>query len=466
MRDDHSRFLETADRIGSRLCRDALWAGGSCNWLGWSMDQSTWTPVYRALGPSPGNRLAGACLYEGTAGIALFLAQLFSVSRDRIHKCTLEGVLNQVLGQIRGEKGDRSILCEAPSGPFRQNGPVPFFASDDAPDIGFYTGLSGIAYTLIEAGMVLEHDRLVERGINELAGLRNIRPAPEIVDVMSGSAGVIPVLIDVASRFGRAELIETAAMHGEHLLSCADKSDCGWSWATNARSVRHLTGQSHGVAGIAWSLMELHAATGDERFRSAAREGLRYERHFFSAERRNWPDFRLFSEPSLGVPPSASGESAAAPQFSTAWCHGAPGIGISRLRVRELLPDDGHIAAELDAAIETTRASLREPHNFSLCHGHAGNAELLTLAAEQLSRPELLQAAETIGTLGIDRFSDTGIPWPCGVDAAWESPTLMLGLAGIGYFYLRLSDPKNVPSVLIRMPSRPGQISPGIGSPK
>jgi len=27
----------------------------------------------------------------------------------------------------RVEKGDRSILCEAPSGPFRQNGPVPFF---------------------------------------------------------------------------------------------------------------------------------------------------------------------------------------------------------------------------------------------------------------------------------------------------------------------------------------------------
>jgi protein ImuA len=29
----------------------------------------------------------------------------------------------------RDEKGDRSILCEAPSGPFRQNGPVPFFTA-------------------------------------------------------------------------------------------------------------------------------------------------------------------------------------------------------------------------------------------------------------------------------------------------------------------------------------------------
>jgi len=44
------------------------------------------------------------------------------------------------------EKGDRSNLCEAPSGPFRQIGPVPFFPagarrgilcpSDDSTDIG------------------------------------------------------------------------------------------------------------------------------------------------------------------------------------------------------------------------------------------------------------------------------------------------------------------------------------------
>lgn len=27
-------FLETADFLGARLCRDAIWAGNRCNWLG------------------------------------------------------------------------------------------------------------------------------------------------------------------------------------------------------------------------------------------------------------------------------------------------------------------------------------------------------------------------------------------------------------------------------------------------
>jgi hypothetical protein len=38
--------------------------------------------------------------------------------------------------------------------------------------------------------------------------------------------------------------------------------------------------------------------------------------------------------------------------------------------------------------------------------------------------------------------------WRCGTPLGVESPGLMTGLAGIGYQYLRLHDPKRVPSVL------------------
>jgi lantibiotic modifying enzyme len=41
--------------------------------------------------------------------------------------------------------------------------------------------------------------------------------------------------------------------------------------------------------------------------------------------------------------------------------------------------------------------------------------------------------------------------WPCGI-AGGETPNLLLGLAGIGYFYLRLYN-THVPSILIRMPT-------------
>jgi hypothetical protein len=41
--------------------------------------------------------------------------------------CKYHDLLWTAKGAKRGEKGDRSNLCEAPEGPFRQIGPVPFF---------------------------------------------------------------------------------------------------------------------------------------------------------------------------------------------------------------------------------------------------------------------------------------------------------------------------------------------------
>jgi hypothetical protein len=39
------------------------------------------------------------------------------------------------------------------------------------------------------------------------------------------------------------------------------------------------------------------------------------------------------------------------------------------------------------------------------------------------------------------------LPWPCGIPGAGEAPGLMLGTAGIGYFYLRLAKPE-IPTAL------------------
>ncbi|HVY70030.1 MAG TPA: hypothetical protein VHH73_08880, partial [Verrucomicrobiae bacterium] len=90
MNPSNPAFLETADRIGRRLGRDAVWARNQCNWLGWSMERTSggWGPGYRSF---------GADFYSGTAGIAFFLGQLYRLTRDAKHRRTLEGALNQAL---------------------------------------------------------------------------------------------------------------------------------------------------------------------------------------------------------------------------------------------------------------------------------------------------------------------------------------------------------------------------------
>ena len=65
-----------------------------------------------------------------------------------------------------------------------------------------------------------------------------------------------------------------------------------------------------------------------------------------------------------------------------------------------------------------------------------------------------LRAAEIAAQRGIQFHHTPRAPWPCGVQGGGETPSLLLGLAGIGYFYLRLSSLDTIPSVLmVRRPA-------------
>src|SRR5436853_4107505 len=90
-------FLATADRIARVLCRDAVWAGPQCNWLGWDME-------FEAGHASPAWRAIGCDLYGGAAGIAFFLAQTWRFTRDAIELMTLKASLNRILESTEGRE--------------------------------------------------------------------------------------------------------------------------------------------------------------------------------------------------------------------------------------------------------------------------------------------------------------------------------------------------------------------------
>jgi lantibiotic biosynthesis protein len=408
-------FLEVADAIAARLCRDALWDGARCNWLGPALEPigGRWTPAVRAYGPD---------LYSGTSGIALFLGQMDRLAPERIYRDTAAGALRQALSRL----------------------------DDLAPAVrlGFHAGAPGVAYALAQCGAWRGDEDYVKQALRIVRDLMAAEPAAPALDVVGGAAGAIAALLSLHRAHREGFLLDFAARLGDTLLAAADRQGPGWSWAAPDLPTPHnLTGFAHGAAGIGWALLELGAATGEARYTDAARQAFAYERGWFDATRGNWPDFRPWLDPPGAANPPL--------RYAVAWCHGAPGIGLSRLRAYALL-GEAVWREEAETALRTTLAALPAadagPADFSLCHGQAGYGDALLLAAEILGEPTYAAAAVALGRRGAERSAAPRLPWPCGVPGGGEAPNLMLGAAGIGHFYLRLHDPAGVPSVLLPAP--------------
>ncbi len=407
---NQAAYLQVADKIACQLVRDAIWDQHRCNWLGWSMeiDQGNWVPAYRSFGYD---------LYSGTAGIALFLAELYPYTGDPLQRKTLIAAINQALS---------------------------IYQKSDTLNPAFYGGAAGLAYALWRGAHLCDVGSWLHTAKEIFSRIAASAPETNSLDVISGSAGLIPVLLRAAQEFDSPSLGELAIRHAELLIDQAIRYDYGWAWDTmKIAGQPPLTGHSHGVAGIVTALLEVFQFSKAPRYLEAAQRGLLYERHHYSQSQKNWPDLR---ESGQSVPQQAV--------YNIAWCHGAPGIGLSRWRNNQILPDDSAIQSELEAALQTTASYLSLPWNgqtgnYSLCHGASGNAELLLLAGISLQRQDLLQIAEKVAYEGWQCYSQTNSPWPCGVAGCGETPNLMLGLAGIGLFYLRMAEPNKVPSALL-----------------
>jgi type 2 lantibiotic biosynthesis protein LanM len=404
------RFLDVAWSIGARLCRDAIWDRDRCNWLGDSMEAHAgeWKVAHKSFGPE---------LYSGTSGIALFLAHLHRFRRDEVIAQTARGALRQAL----------SRADEIPAGQRH----------------ALYSGWVGIAIALLDAARLLDDPQLRREALRLVDAQRRHDLDPTSLDVIGGAAGAILGLSATDARLGSGRYLDEARRLGDHLLAHAHRGEEGWSWTTmppHAEEQKDLTGFSHGAAGIALALLELFVRTQDARFMEGALGGFAYERHHFSGEHQNWPDFRSFASPN----PRQLG-------YSLAWCHGAPGIGLSRVRAFALTGDETY-RREAESAIGGTYRPLTVPSaadGYSLCHGLGGNAELFIVAADTFGDERLRAVADAIGDRGIQSVHLNRNPWPCGVVSGGETPNLMLGTAGIGYFYLRLYDSSAVPSVLL-----------------
>ncbi|WP_086823702.1 type 2 lanthipeptide synthetase LanM family protein [Allokutzneria sp. NRRL B-24872] len=356
------------------------------------LDEASWLGLSLAGERAWSLRELTGELYDGLAGLALFFAYLGHVTGEPRHTATAERVLEAV-------------------------------RASDAPGTGAFDGQAGTVYLLTHLGALWRRDDLLDEA--EALALRLSERATGF-DIINGLAGFLCVLLGL--REVRPRVLSAAVRAGDQLAS---RCTTGFSWRDD-RDPAPLAGFSHGASGVAHALLRLFRVTRDDRYLHAASQAFDYERSVFSPSEANWPDLRAVSDLS----------------FMTAWCHGAPGVGLARAHALDVLPTP-EVRAELDVAVATTTANGLDL-NHSLCHGSLGNLELLLHSARVLGDNALLERTYRIAGGVLDDLAENG--WACGVPGGVETPGLMNGLAGIGLGLLRLGAPDQVPAVLTLCP--------------
>ena len=415
-------FLPAAVEIGRALCREAYWdaAGVRCNWMGRSPNEITQlggpiTPTAAALGPD---------LYGGSLGVAWFLAQLAAATGDPDFRRTALAATARSLRRL-----DRSPVA-------------PAFA------VSYYSGLVGTAFALDRIAALTGEPALREQVDDLLARATAAVGATHMMDVIGGNAGAIPALLALSRGGQRPAARELAEQLGEELLQTAIRQGPVWTWepekaAGPAVGTIPLAGFAHGNAGLGLALFELYAATGRREYLDGGRGAFAYEDGLFDAGAGNWPDLRPFEQ---GKPPNR--------QFTVAWCHGAPGIALARMRAAALDAEsaDAYVAAARTALATTLKALehmltlLR--HDATLCHGAGGLSEIVWTGGQWLGDLTLAEAARAAGRSLINKYAPGG-SWPSGVATAGPNPSLMLGKAGIGMHFLRLHAADTLSPLLI-----------------
>ncbi len=342
----------------------------------------------------------GYDLYQGSTGIALFLAGLSRGGDPDAREqsiAALGGVIHYA------ENGDLARLTRSIG-------------------IGGMVGIGSIVYGLSVVAELLDYEPALQAAECFAGAVTDDAiKADDRFDVVAGSAGALLSLLALSRRSGSTQWVEQAIKCAEHLMKNRNPRDGQW---TSAAFGMPLTGFAHGAAGMALAMSKLYRVTSDERYRAAALVAVDFENIYFDKALKNWLDLR---------PTEVNGPLRSPDQ----WCYGATGIGLARSAMLE----DRTVSSEAlleDIARSIDHVCSSSSKTDSLCCGTAGKIEMLGALASYLPY------VDTLTTMKAKLF-ELEDRWSSVKDFRWNggtrhfNPGLFQGMSGIGLSALRVA---------------------------
>lgn len=333
---------------------------------------------------------SGIYLYEGIGGIAVFLAAAARKYPSEKCRSIFELLINKLF-RYTEETAEKTQI--------REPGHT-----------GAFYGEGSVVATYLLLYEVTGEERFLVWAKRHAELVEGMWETEQSMDYLSGLAGAVEVFAGLFRSSGEKRYLETAVRMGEEIWKNCDAMEAGAGWCL-LEGVMPLAGMAHGNSGLILAFSHLLELTKDRRYEERIRELLAYEESLY--ENGNWKDLRH---------PEGL-------RFcNNAWCHGAAGILLSRLRLKQCgFPDDSGMVERDIGRCKQVFLEKMEPEELCLCHGLAGNYLALGKYLQLETDPELEKEYGELGERILRRLEEGDI------SAREEyNPALMTGISGVG----------------------------------
>lgn len=373
--------------------------GSSVCWLSMTVIGNEKNPGWqiRPLGPY---------LYDGYAGLDIFL-RAFHVTTG-----------NERAGQV-ADLVDNEL--------FRYTDNI-ITASTGRLNYGAFIGEASFVYTYLVLHKLTYNSKYLDYAQKHSSVLVKCIENGQEEDILFGRAGVLVILVRLYQSTQKKEYIAIANQLADILIQ---KQEQNGGWLSLEEEVP-LTGFAHGAAGIMYALTELYRASPRDDIPPCIHKALLFEKSQYVPSVGNWKDNRR------GVPAS---------HYMTAWCNGASGIMLSRLKMKSVFSEP--IDSLLDIDIHNSLRCILSTFFKSdcLCHGNLGNYEILKEYLRVYNDDSVKVQADqflyyVLQSMENEKETDDQPPL-----YGYRHPGFMTGIAGIGYALLRVSN-ESLPNIL------------------
>ncbi|CAM4361270.1 type 2 lantipeptide synthetase LanM [Bacillus wiedmannii] len=379
------QFLNEAKKIGDEIVNRAIVGDNfkDALWFGLNLDNNEQFKL------SP----ISIDLYNGSLGIVLFLGVLAKETNDEKYKKYAVAGLNYIENKLAHTK----------------------LQSTSA-----FSGYSSLSYVYAYLGKIWGDQKLINQSREYINKIDSLLIENETTyDFVGGLSGSLLVLVRLYEKFNFTELKPICDLISQKLLNQASEQ---------IKNNTLLTGLAHGASGYAWPLLEYAYKMNQNHLQKDILEILDYENSKVNDNQDNWLDLR-------------ENESFDAPAF---WCHGAGGIGISRLMMSQIIANT-NISGDLQKCINVLMTKGFGTSN-TLCHGDFGNLDFLLTYAQFTKNNEYIEISREIGK-HVLKQKEENEQWNLDQHGDVNILGFMIGTSGIGFELLRLNNP-DIPSVL------------------